>query len=275
MYLEGQHSVIPCLSQMVFFSALAGDLSMVHKSARRTEIQNAPVDLGNDVLLRLCRDRQDDASHERFCLELFRRAVSGEDETCWEILYENYKGLLCHWILKFARSVGYEVEDLDTLVVDTLAAFWSAFTVGKLAESRGLGSVLTYLKACAVTAVQQEMRIQARLDRQNEDRLALEEVEMAVPDERLPDSLVGQQMDAQRLWQIVRQACNDEDELLLAELNFSMGLKPAEIVARYPDDFPSVDDVYSLLRNLRNRLRRNNELRQLWTKTDSVSLRSR
>ena len=236
--------------------------------AKKTESQNDPAGLGNDVLLRRCRDRQADASHERFCLELFRRAISGEDEACWEILYENYRGMLCHWILKFARSAGYEVEDLDTLVVDALAAFWSAFTTGKLAQSRGLGGVLTYLKACAVTAVQQEMRMQARAGRENGDHLSLEEVDMAAPDEQQPDTLITGQMDAQRLWQIIRQACRDDNELLVAEFNFSMGLKPADIVARYPDVFPNVDEVYSLLRNLRNRLRRNSELRQLWTKTD-------
>ena len=110
--------------------------------------------------------------------------------------------------------------------------------------------------------------MQARAGRENGDHLSLEEVDMAAPDEQQPDTLIAGQMDAQRLWQIIRQACRDDNELLVAEFNFSMGLKPADIVARYPDVFPNVDEVYSLLRNLRNRLRRNSELRQLWTKTD-------
>lgn len=248
--------------------SLVGGQDNLNKRATRIEPQENPAGLGSDVLLKRCRDRQADASHEAFCLELFRRAISGEDETCWEVLYENYRGMLCHWILQFARSRGHEVEELDTLVVEALGAFWSAFTADKLARSNGLGSVLTYLKACAVTAVQQDIRTHAKVSLQSDDRLSLEDIEVAAPEERQPDAVIANGMDSQRLWQIVRQVCNDDNELLLAELNFSTGLKPAEIVARYPDLFPNIDDVYSLLRNLRNRLRRNGELRQLWTKTD-------
>ncbi len=236
--------------------------------ANTVERQDNLAALDTHALSQGCQDQKADGSHARYCLELFRRAVSDHDQNCWQLLYETYKGLLCHWVLKYAAFVGYEVVNPEPLAADTLSAFWSSYTADKLAQAEGLSGVLSYLRTCAATAVKQEIRREDLLAWQQQTMPVGQNGESAALAVEEPETEVARQMEAQRLWEIVRQVCRDDNDLLLAEMSLSLGMKPSEIMERYPNTFASVEEVYAGLRNLRNRLRRNENLRELWTKND-------
>ena len=46
------------------------------------------------------RTRQAD---EVYCLELFRRALTEQDEAAWEVIYRQYQPLVTHWVLRYSR----------------------------------------------------------------------------------------------------------------------------------------------------------------------------
>jgi hypothetical protein len=51
---------------------------------------------------------------------------------------------------------------------------------------------------------------------------------------------------------------------VLARLSFISDLKPSEILERHPDLFTDVAEIYTMRRNLKNRLWRDKELQELW-----------
>jgi hypothetical protein len=68
----------------------------------------------------------------------------------------------------------------------------------------------------------------------------------------------------EKLWQVVNRCCYDERERVLARLSFVSDLKPSEILDRHPDLFADVAEIYTLRRNLKNRLWRDKDLQELW-----------
>lgn len=79
-----------------------------------------------------------------------------------------------------------------------------------------------------------------------------------------PADDVVAQLSAQRLWTIIQEELNGEDERVLLYLAYVQGMKPGEICAQYRHLFPTVDDVYRIKRNVLERLRRNRRLRNLF-----------
>jgi hypothetical protein len=67
---------------------------------------------------------------------------------------------------------------------------------------------------------------------------------------------------SEALWTAIEAEARDEAERLVAYLSFALELKPQEIHARHPDRFASVAQVYTIKRNLLDRLRRNAAIRQ-------------
>ena len=218
-------------------------------------------------LLARCRNTQPDNSHERFCFELFRGAIIRQNQHCWALIYEQYQKLVFRWALDVLQSSGLAEKQPDTLpetfVVEAFATFWRAYTVAKLESADGIASVLSYLKSCVVTTV-----LQAR--RQAQRRLVQAEWdESAVDPQATADALTEPEKQllhenyAAQLWQLVDANCHDEAERIVARLSFVADLKPHAILARHPDLFSDVAQIYTMRRNLKNRLSRNEALRLL------------
>jgi DNA-directed RNA polymerase specialized sigma24 family protein len=212
-----------------------------------------------------CQHTRPDNTHEPFCFELFRRAIAHQSDQCWAALYGQYQKLVGHWLLEFSKSSqppGNQM--LEELVASTFAAFWRAFTAEKLQQAEGLGSILTYLKSCAATAVLQIRRKAAR----TVSTVAWEQLELethSIPSSRAsnPEQQVLTTVHAQHLWAIVDSVCSDERERILARLSFVSDLKPVAILELHPQLFSGVEEIYTIRRNLKNRLLRNEALRQM------------
>jgi hypothetical protein len=213
-----------------------------------------------------CRHQRADRSHEPFCFELFRRALAEQSQEAWQAIDRQYDRLMRSWIAEFAQTnEGVGSSTLDELTADAFYAFWRSYTAEKLQKAMGLASVLAFLKSCAVTSVLQAKRKQRRSVQQTE--LVFEGGEATVaelPAGETPTQAVLQGISAAELWQIVDECCLNEQERVLVRMSFVADLKPRSILDLYPGLYVDVEEIYTVRRNLKNRLARDRRLRMFW-----------
>lgn len=233
------------------------------------DMEEAHPDLLPEELLAGCQRVQEDNSHESFCFELFRRAIAAKSEVCWSLIYQQYQRLVYRWVLDCANGRDH-IGDLsvDDMVLHAFTSFWRAFTSDKLAKAPALSSVLSYLKSCAGTAVLQAKRqLESKVTRahwqESEWAEYLEGDDQNAQPTMNPEVTTLAKMGAEELWTIVDSCCVDERERMVARLSFVSNLKPRAIIDLMPDQFSAETEIYSLRRNLKNRLARNEQLQIL------------
>ncbi len=200
------------------------------------------------------------ASNDRFCLELFRRAIIKRDDGAWASIYQQYAPLVLTWVTQHQSATSLLGQDGSApLVNGAFAKFSQALTPAKMSNFSSLAAILKYLKMCVHSVVADEVR--ARQSRQYEETLDAIEHEPASDD---PADDVVANISAQDLWKIIQGELNGEDERVLIYLAYVQGMKPSEISSMYPHFFPTVDDVYRIKRNVLERLRRNRRLLALF-----------
>src|SRR5690348_13302436 len=117
---------------------------------------DAPPDrLSIEALCRRCREetaryRRGQSYDDRFCFDVFRRAVVERDDACWEQLNAIYREQVAAWCRRAGASQPTDVEELAVLAWEK---FWASFTPQKLAASNGSAGVLRYLQMCAHSVV--------------------------------------------------------------------------------------------------------------------------
>jgi DNA-directed RNA polymerase specialized sigma24 family protein len=157
----------------------------------------------------------------------------------------------------------------DDLTQDAFAAFWRSYTADKLACALGLGSVLSYLKSCAVTARLQESR---RAGSRGTEIPSDDVPHLVVDSNPSPETVIVEASAVTGLWEIVVSHCRSEIEQLVANLTLVAGMKPSEIAVQYPDCFEDVTDIYRIKRNLLDRLRRDLELQVIYENSVDLHL---
>ncbi|GHO45676.1 RNA polymerase sigma factor [Ktedonospora formicarum] len=224
-----------------------------------------PEQLSIAELARCCAEEttkflKQSTSNDRFCLELFRRAIIRRDDAAWQSIYQQYAPLVLTWVTQH-QSVTQLLgqEGGAALVNGAFAKFSQALTPAKIENFDSLASVLKYLKMCVHSVVADEVR--ARQARQYEETLEDIEHEPAAHD---PAEDVVARLSAERLWAVIQEELNGEEERILLYLAYVQGMKPSEICERHRHLFPTVDDVYRIKRNTLERLRRNRRLRRLF-----------
>lgn len=226
--------------------------------------EDPPASLSLAVVCRRCREeiaryRRGEPHDERFCLELFRRAVAEHDENCWQELQSVYRDQVLSWCRRSAQGPETDIEELAAL---TWEKFWQHFTAEKLSASNGSAAVLLYLKMCARSAA-------VDVGRARGSARSLDEAPAEIADSgRLPAEEYARKAAFAQFWAMVNEVLRDQREAILVHLTYELGLKPAEIQAQRPDLFPSIKEVYQLTRNLLDRLRRNRELREWFEQED-------
>jgi DNA-directed RNA polymerase specialized sigma24 family protein len=166
------------------------------------------------------------------------------DAAAWTALYTQYVDLVRHWL-------GPQTHDADEAIALTFERFWRAVDAAKFARFSSLGAVLQYLKMCTST-VQLD---RARAARRTDNAQSLDDIAHLPADGTTEEAVTGQ-INRNDLWRAVQSVLTDEREWMLVRLSYVAGLRPREICARYPTHFPDVAEVYSLKRNLLDRLRR-------------------
>lgn len=192
---------------------------------------------------------------ERFCLELFRRAIVRRDEAAWSAVYTQYAESVRRWLGAWSGEV-------EEGVAAAFERFWQALDAEKFARFGSLPAVLQYLKMCACTA---------RLDRARALRsIAAEEPldgVFGLPATDNVEETVTEQVEAAGFWRAVRACLEGERDRRVLHLSYVIGLSPREICRRHGAEFPDVTEVYRLKRNALDRLRRVPELRAFFDPT--------
>jgi RNA polymerase sigma factor (sigma-70 family) len=199
-------------------------------------------------------------SNDRYCLELFRRAITRRDDDAWSCIYQQYASLVLTWVNQHQSAAPLLGQDGSAPLVNAaFAKFSQALTPAKLDNFDSLAAVLKYLKMCVHSVIADEVR--SRQARQYEEALELIEYEPASDD---PADAVVSSISAEGLWQVIQEELNGEDERVLIYLAYIHGMKPSEISNRYSRLFPMVEDVYRIKHNVLERLRRNRRLQALF-----------
>ncbi len=224
-----------------------------------------PEQLSINELARSCAEEtnkflKQNASNDRFCLELFRRAIVKRDDDAWACIYQQYAPLVLTWVTQHQSAAALLGQDgSGPLVNAAFAKFSQALTPAKMGNFDALAAILKYLKLCVHSVVADEVR--ARQSRQYEETLEMIEHEPASDD---PADDVISNISAQGLWQVIQEELNGENERILIYLAYVQGMKPGEISSLHRRHFPTVDDVYRIKRNVLERLRRNRRLQLLF-----------
>jgi DNA-directed RNA polymerase specialized sigma24 family protein len=188
---------------------------------------------------------------DRFSFELFRRSIASNDQAGWQALMTLYHDHVFHWCLRSGADFG----DCEEMVEAAWVKFWQSYTAEKFAGAAGSSSaVLGYLKLCARSVVLDEIRRRARYvpleDGHNDAENRMDE----------GSQTEFERIDAPAFWRLVDEHLRDDRDRLLVHLTYELGLRPAEIQERHPEQFPSVRDVYRITRNILDRLRRSTTL---------------
>jgi hypothetical protein len=80
----------------------------------------------------------------------------------------------------------------------------------------------------------------------------------------LPEHDVIKRLGQAELWQLVMRHVTTEAERVALRERFVYDLPPRIILDRHPMLFPNITAIYTIIRNLRDRLRRDAKLAQLY-----------
>jgi RNA polymerase sigma factor (sigma-70 family) len=204
---------------------------------------------------------QGKAHDDRYCFELFRRAVIERDSEAWAAVHGQYQALVRDWI--WQHTLASSIQDHDDLVTRVFERFWGAIGPERFTSFPHLASLLRYLKLCTFAALIDE----ARAQRTWESRRAAGELADEVEGERV-DERVLDELGRAALWSAIEAALPDPSERLVIYLSCIIGLKPREIARRHGHLFAAVEEVYRRKRLALERLRRDERLRRLWAGQD-------
>lgn len=197
-----------------------------------------------------------EASDDTAGLELFRRAIDEHDEAAWGAVIDIYRGMLIS--LASRRVVRGLVSEDNTFCVDrAFERFWRATHNGRVHQFDDLASVLKYLKMCLGSVLLDEARARRRQAWVSIDSMSPQDAVSADPTTQVDDRLA-----AGELWREIYAELPDAHERLVAQLSFVAGMSPREILARHPETFHDVFDVYRTKRNMVDRLRRSRCLQE-------------
>jgi DNA-directed RNA polymerase specialized sigma24 family protein len=193
----------------------------------------------------------------RYCFELFRRAIVGQEQRAWELVYRQYKPLVSNWVGRNSLSHTLS-EEAEYFVNRAFEKFWSAITPEKFDNFGDLKALLRYLQMCVHSVLVDTARMVERAQ-----LLAEEADESGSPGEELepdPEELAQERARNADLWHWINERLKDERERCVLYGSFVLEMKPAEIFQAYRAQFASVREVYTVKDNLLARLRRDDEL---------------
>ena len=221
------------------------------------ETLNGLEEMGVAELAERCRQemaksRRKQPADDRYCFELFRRAIVQQDQQAWEAVFHQYRRLVYSWI-------GASHPEAEDLVNEVFTRFLQRITLDEFQRRfHHLGGVLGYLQVCAKNLVINRWRCQER------EKKILAILGDTRPIIRSPESEALENIARQELAAHINTRLRDERERLVFYLSYELGLKPKEIRERYPDKFESPKDVSRIKERVLERLRRDPWLLKLW-----------
>ena len=190
---------------------------------------------------------------ETIGFELFRRAIMLRDETAWLDISLRYRPMFISWAAQINAN-GVTDEHCDDIADRAFARAWAALSPERFAQFPNLSSLLGYLRTC-VSATSIDMARSANARERAYQRVETSSI-------ATPEDLVLERMERSELWHTAIEAAHSAQERVVLVENFLIELPPREILARHPDLFANIHEVYMAKRHLLSHLQRSAELRQ-------------
>ena len=197
----------------------------------------------------------------RFCYEIFRRAIVGQDSEAWERVYRQYRPLVTGWVERHASfpALGDEAQ---FFVNGAFTKMWQVMTPEKFAKFPELKHVLRYLQMCVHSVLVDAARAR-------EQNLPLDEVQLNAQhlvhaNSNPVEALALAHTQGEALWQELNQRLKDDKERQVVYGCFVLALKPSQLLQQFGGMFENVQEIYRVKENLLVRLRRDEELRALF-----------
>jgi DNA-directed RNA polymerase specialized sigma24 family protein len=196
-----------------------------------------------------------------YCYELFRRALLERNQRAYDCLYSQYQPLVAGWVERHP-SFPLSGEEVKYFVNRAFEKLWQALTPEKFQRFNDLKALLSYLKLCTHSVIIDHARARQRALLDEEVGEAILEGQVAAIDVEADAMETAQQ---QEFWRIIIERLADEREQAVVFGSFVLAMKPAELQLRYAHLFGDVKDVYRTKQNVLERLRRDQDLRQVLT----------
>ena len=190
------------------------------------------------------------SSDTQFCFELLHRALAEDIREAFAAAYRIYERQVSNWVYSHS-GFAQTGESADYFARGALTAFYFALRGSKFERFPTLERVLSYLKLCVHTTIAQYLRDQGP---------ANPSLEQSPAPEHTPD--MHSRVDAAELWTYICSLLTDERDQTLARCTFVLGMKPRQIVERFPGVWLNEREVSVALYRIRKRLRDDEELRQ-------------
>ncbi len=193
------------------------------------------------------------SSDDRFCFELFRRAIVDRLQQAWELIFSQYTPLVTGWVTRHP-AFHQSAEEREYFVNRAFERMWHAMSPEKFSRMANLKALISYLKLCVHAAVIEH--VERRTNKAEWSETDMENDVNTYSSGDTASSAVESAMTATTIWELISQVAKDDSDLVLARCSFVYDMKPAEVVDHYPELFADVKQVYRQKENLLARLNR-------------------
>jgi hypothetical protein len=194
----------------------------------------------------LAKYRRKEPCDDKYCLEIFRRAVMLHDNYAWIALQRQFGENVRLWLGGHShRELALRYESEQTYIDDAFRRFWQAVSDQSLSFTT-IASALSYLRLCLHCAIMDTLRAYARVNIE------------PIPEHGHPDEpQVEDRYHENEFWETIKSLLPGEKEQRVAYLHFHCNLKPREIIRYCPGEFNNEEEIYRLKRNIVERIQRN------------------
>ncbi|MEM7332058.1 MAG: hypothetical protein AAF490_08200 [Chloroflexota bacterium] len=202
---------------------------------------------------------QRDKAHS-YCYELFREAVVHDKQMAWTLIYYQYEGLIRFWL---QRQPAFPLldEPIDGLTNNVYTRFFKALKGIQEQDFNGrfpnISAIMGFLSECARTAVLDIAKSQLR---KQAEPLGPREESIAIP-HNIGESLEFSEWQQALLKQIEQHLHNEKEEIIFYA-TYILGLKAAQIKAKYPNLLKTPTDLYQTRLRIMRRLRKDPSLKR-------------
>src|SRR5436309_3155124 len=181
----------------------------------------------------LQRRRWDEPGGDRYCVELFRRALVEQTDEAWSALQQCFSETVRSWLWSHpSHDVALLRDSEENYIAQTFSRFWYAMHDQQL-EFTTLPAALRYLHATLngilTDTLRSHLRGRAR--------------EVTLPEPGCSEEpTTADFTDEQSIWESIQGFLPDERERRVAYLLYYCGLKPRDIVVRCSPEFTDVQE---------------------------------
>jgi DNA-directed RNA polymerase specialized sigma24 family protein len=191
--------------------------------------------------------RRGEPADPKYCLEVFRRALTTGTDDAWQALYACFFQDVLQWVRYHPVWKSAQLREPPESYANEAFSRLLVANRNHPLDISSLGAILSFLRRCVSSVMLDALRALRK-------EVPLDAVfELPAPDEI--DHIIGR-IASEELWQMVEQCVTAPHELRLAHAVWVEGYRPREIPQILPDDFADVTAVRRCLANIIDRLRR-------------------